>query len=146
MDRRLLTFGIAGVIGALAGGSAASSERANMSGLAERLAGNTLRIANPLGSIYLQFSATGRYRQVSNARDGVKAGTWRVEGDKVCLRQTRPAPPASYSGVCETIGARSLGQTWTRAGQSEGVRMTLLEGHVGGGSKRERVRRDVASL
>jgi len=40
-------------------------------------------------------------------------GTWKLEGDKVCITQTEPAPPANTAPTCLPFpGAKNVGDSW----------------------------------
>ena len=39
--------------------------------------------------------------------------TWKMEGDKICITQTEPAPPAAMAPVCLPFpGAKKVGDSW----------------------------------
>jgi len=40
-------------------------------------------------------------------------GTWKIEGDKICITQTDPAPAAGAAPTCLPFpGAKNVGDTW----------------------------------
>ena len=39
-------------------------------------------------------------------------GTWKAEGDKVCITQTDPAPAAGAAPVCLPLAAHKIGDSW----------------------------------
>jgi len=123
----LMTSVLAAMTVAFAGAALAETPSRT---LEERLAGNTLRITNRLGDLYVQFLPDGSYRELGP--NGVIAtGGWLTDGNRVCITQTQPAPPAAYRAVCETIAGREVGESWSRVDPRRGeIRTALLEGHV----------------
>jgi hypothetical protein len=68
----------------------------------------------------------GTYRG-QGRRGGLSRGSWKVEGDRICLRQSRPFPyPKSY---CTRMVDGGVGTTWQgKAVTGEDVTMTLVAG------------------
>jgi hypothetical protein len=57
------------------------------------------------------YNADGTYSRKTPA--GESKGTWKMDGDKVCLTQTEPAPPAGTAAVCVPFpGAKNVGDSW----------------------------------
>jgi hypothetical protein len=88
--------------------------------------GNTLVIKGPDGKevIRLYYDQGGGFS--AKAADGKTAkGTWKMDGDKICVTQTEPAPDASMPNPsCQPFtGAHKVGDTWevTRA---DGTKLT----------------------
>ena len=69
------------------------------------------------------YTAQGRRHDPSN-------GHWRVKGDKLCLKQSRPIPvPFSF---CTPLPSE-LGAGWTgKAVSGEAIQIKLVKGHVTG--------------
>src|SRR5215475_5065101 len=61
--------------------------------------GNTLVIKGPDGKevIRLYYDAGGAL-STKTADGKTTKGTWKLEGDKICVTQTEPAPEAAMSG------------------------------------------------
>jgi len=77
--------------------------------------GNTLVIKGADGKevIRLYYDADGKIS--TKAADGkTTKGTWKMEGDKICVTQTEPAPEATMAGAqCQPFsGAHKVGDTW----------------------------------
>jgi hypothetical protein len=77
--------------------------------------GNTLVIKGPDGKevIRLYYDADGAMS--TKMPDGkTSKGTWKMEGDKICVTQTEPAPPPEMAKPQCTpfTGARKVGDTW----------------------------------
>ena len=77
--------------------------------------GNTLVIKGPDGKevIRLYYDAGGAMS--TKMPDGkTSKGTWKMEGDKICVTQTEPAPAADMtSPQCTPFsGAHKVGDTW----------------------------------
>jgi len=88
--------------------------------------GNTLVIKGPDGKeiIRLYYDQGGALS--TKMTDGkTSKGTWKLEGDKICVTQTEPAPdPSMPTPQCQPFsGAHKVGDTWevTRA---DGVKLT----------------------
>lgn len=95
-----------------------------------RAFGNTIMSTYPDGrQAELWLAADGRYRAKGRRGDD-SSGTWRVNGDRLCLRQHRPFPaPFSY---CTPIPQR-MDHAWSaRAVTGEHIRVSLVRGHVVG--------------
>ena len=59
------------------------------------------------------YNADGSYTR--KTADGKESkGTWKMDGGKVCLAQTEPAPPAAMAApVCVPFpGAKNVGDSW----------------------------------
>ena len=58
------------------------------------------------------YNADGSYTR--KTADGKESkGTWKMDGGKVCLTQTDPAPPAGTAAVCLPFpGAKNVGDSW----------------------------------
>ena len=77
--------------------------------------GNTLIIKGPDGkeAIRLYYDAGGALS--TKAPDGkTTKGTWKMDGDKICVTQTEPAPPAEMAAPQCTpfTGSHKVGDTW----------------------------------
>jgi len=77
--------------------------------------GNTLVIKGPDGKeiIRLYYDAGGTYSGKTPDGKTVK-GTWKMDGDKLCVTQTEPPPDATMTGPqCTPFsGAHKVGDTW----------------------------------
>lgn len=57
------------------------------------------------------YDADGKYTRKTPA--GESKGTWKMDGGKICLTQTEPAPPATQGTVCLPFpGAKKIGDSW----------------------------------
>ena len=95
-----------------------------------RAYGNTIMSTYPDGrQAELWLAADGGY-QAKGRRGDDSSGTWRVSGNRLCLRQHRPFPaPFSY---CTEIPAR-MDRSWSaRAVTGEHISVSLVRGHVVG--------------
>jgi hypothetical protein len=90
--------------------------------------GNTLLTIDPDGrsrKIWLQPDGTW----TGLSRRGLDlAGKWRVEGDKVCLSQSKPALPGS---LCQRFPTDPETGVETKDPTGKTVRLKLVKGHVG---------------
>lgn len=80
-----------------------------------------------VGKLWLE--PNGAYR--GEGRSGrVSIGTWRVDGDRLCMRQRRPFPaPFSY---CTAIVPGGVGARWSgRAPDGEPINIQLVAGRQG---------------
>ena len=80
-----------------------------------RRARQPLVIKGPDGkeAIRLYYDAGGAMS--TKTPDGkTTKGTWKMEGDKICVTQTEPAPPADMAAAqCQPFtGAHKVGETW----------------------------------
>jgi hypothetical protein len=90
--------------------------------------GNTLLTIDPDGrsrKIWLQpdGSWTGLSRRGLDL-----AGKWKVEGDKVCLSQSKPALPGS---MCQTFPSDPEVGVEAKDPTGKTIRLKLVKGHVG---------------
>lgn len=57
------------------------------------------------------YDADGTFSRKTPA--GEIKGTWKVEGDKLCLTQTEPAPAAGTAPICiPANGGKQIGDSW----------------------------------
>ena len=57
------------------------------------------------------FNADGTFSRKTAA--GEIKGTWKLDGDKVCITQTEPAPPAGTPATCiPANGGKKVGDSW----------------------------------
>ncbi len=57
------------------------------------------------------YDADGSYKRKTAA--GESKGTWKMDGGKICLTQTEPAPPANQGTVCLPFpGPKNVGDSW----------------------------------
>lgn len=62
-----------------------------------------------LGRTY--YDADGSYKRKTPA--GETKGKWKMDGSKICLTQTEPAPPVNQGTVCLPFpGAKAVGDSW----------------------------------
>lgn len=89
--------------------------------------GNTLLTIDPDGrsrKIWLQPDGTW----TGLSRRGLDlAGKWKVEGDKVCLSQSKPALPGS---MCETFPTDPEAGVEAKDPTGKTIRLKLVKGHV----------------
>lgn len=117
----LLSFALAAAALAVQGaGAAPANVRAAF--------GNTLLTIDPDGrtrKIWLEPDGTW----TGLSRRGLDlAGKWKVEGDKVCLSQSKPALPGS---LCETFPAGAKAEVEAKDPGGKAVRLKLVKGRVG---------------
>ena len=97
--RRALALSLAGrlALGGYAALTGLNAQAADINPVVASAFGNTVLSTYPDGtSQKLWFHADGTWTGLSRRGDSL-AGRWRLKGDKVCLRQTRPATlPMSY--------------------------------------------------
>ncbi|MHB8283321.1 MAG: hypothetical protein ACYDD1_01460 [Caulobacteraceae bacterium] len=90
--------------------------------------GNTLLVIDPDGrSRKIWLTPDGTWTGLS--RRGLDlAGRWRMDGDKVCLSQSKPALPGS---LCQRFpDDLTLGGPATKAASQGRDMLKLVEGHV----------------
>ena len=91
--------------------------------------GNTIVLTYPDGRTgHLWLKPTGDYDYAG--RGGAPSrGRWRVEGGRMCLKQSRPIPiPFSY---CTPMQAAQIGAVWPgKAPTGEPIELKLVEGIV----------------
>lgn len=57
------------------------------------------------------YNADGTFSRKTAA--GEIKGTWKLDGDKLCLTQTEPAPPAGAPATCiPANGGKKVGDSW----------------------------------
>lgn len=89
--------------------------------------GNTILTIDPDGrsrKIWLQPDGTW----TGLSRRGLDlAGKWRVDGDKVCLSQSKPALPGS---MCEALPSDPKAEIETKDPTGKTIRLKLVKGRV----------------
>ena len=84
--------------------------------------GNTVVSTYPDGRQSRLWLNADQTYQLRGRRGGMSSGTWRLSGERLCLRQRRPASiPIS---ICRPVPQVRLGSQWTDTAQG-GVRITL---------------------
>jgi hypothetical protein len=105
------------------GAQAAAATPANVSAAL----GNTLLTIDPDGrsrKIWLQPDGTW----TGKSRRGLDlAGKWKVDGDKVCLSQSKPA---LFGSMCQKLPAEPEAVIETKDPAGQTVRLKLVKGHV----------------
>lgn len=88
--------------------------------------GNTLVIKSADGKevVRLYYDSDGKLS--TKYPDGkTTKGTWKIDGDKICVTQTEPAPDAAMSGPrCQPFtGSHKVGDSWEVTGP-DGTKVT----------------------
>jgi hypothetical protein len=81
--------------------------------VADIAVGNTLLVVNKWGPTYIVFTPSGGWR--ADVPTGAHTeGTWRVDGERLCVTQTSPLPPGVEIGPenCIALGAWTFDKTW----------------------------------
>ena len=97
----------------------------------EQAFGNTIVSTYPDGrTAELWLQSSGVYT-AAGRRGDPSSGRWRLKGDKLCLKQSRPLPaPFSY---CTPIPAGGVNSQWTtKAVTGEILQVRLVKGHQAG--------------
>jgi hypothetical protein len=100
-------------------------------------AGASANVSAAFGNTVLTIDPDGRSRKLWLKPDGTwtglsrrgldLAGKWRVEGDKVCLSQSKPALPGS---LCQRFPSDPQVGIETKDPTGKTVRLKLVKGHV----------------
>jgi len=126
MNRTILLLSAAVIAGPLAA-QAASSARSATSASVSAAFGNTLLTIDPDGrsrKIWLQPDGTW----TGLSRRGLDlAGTWKTDGDKVCLSQSKPSLPGK---MCEKFPTDPEAGVETKDPTGKTIRLKLVKGHV----------------
>lgn len=105
----------------LGGCSSMASEMLTPATNAAVLFNNTLRVTNSVGSIDIFVNEAGDYRQV-NFKGGAATGRWRFDGDRLCLTQLVPEPPADLKREnCTALRGSRVGDRWESPTDRGGV-------------------------
>lgn len=118
---------------AAAAGARADQAAAPTVGLVSEAFGNTIRSTYPDGrTAELWLSADGSYTAEGRRHDP-SSGRWKVKGQKLCLKQSRPiAAPFSY---CVPVPATGMSAAWTgKAYTGEAIEIQLIKGQIRGGA------------
>ena len=93
--------------------------------------GNTIRSTYPDGrTAELWLAPDGNYTAEGRRHDP-SSGHWKVKGEKLCLKQSRPFP---WFGYCFAVPKTSMADGWSgKAVTGEPIRIQLVQGHVVGG-------------
>ena len=94
--------------------------------------GNTIVSTYPDGrTAELWLAADGSYTGEGRRHD-LTGGHWKLKGDSVCLRQSRPIP--SLFSFCAPLPTGDLQTGWQgKAPTGEATRLKLVQGRAGGG-------------
>jgi len=95
--------------------------------------GNTIVSTYPDGrTAELWLAPDGSYKGLGRKRNDASAGHWKLKGDKLCLKQSRPLPvPFSY---CFPLPAGGFEKPWPgKAPTGEATTIKLVRGHIAGG-------------
>lgn len=94
-------------------------------------------VSAAFGNTLLTIDPDGRSRKIWLQRDGTwtglsrrgldLAGKWKVEGEKVCLSQSKPALPGS---LCQKFPSDPKAGIETKDPTGKVVRLKLVKGHV----------------
>src|SRR5215469_10254434 len=97
----------------------------------------TADVKAAFGNTLLTIDPDGRSRKIWLKPDGTwtglsrrgldLAGKWKVEGDKVCLSQSKPALPGS---MCEKFPTDPEAGTEAKDPTGQTIRLKLVKGHV----------------
>jgi hypothetical protein len=105
------------IAGMLAGGAHADGKKLSGEEIQALLAGNTVKASD-----YVEFyDASGALRGAE--KGGTYAGSWRIEGDKVCI-----AVPAYKYDECLTI--RKEGEKYAFVGKKKTVKVEVSSGNA----------------
>ena len=131
--KQILTLTLALSAIAAAGAQAASSskdrddDRQPAAEAVKRAFGNTIVSTYPDGRKARLWLQPGGYYTAMGRRGDRSAGRWRLKGDKLCLKQSRPIPV--WFSYCTAIPS---GKTWTaKAVTGEPIVVRLVKGKSG---------------
>ena len=90
--------------------------------------GNTTKATNAKGEVTkLWYAADGTF--TGDANGTAIKGTWKLNGDKVCLTQTDPAPAADApTNQCNPVTAHNVGDSWEIGEGEQKIKLELLAG------------------
>jgi hypothetical protein len=92
--------------------------------------GNTIQSTYPDGRQAEVWLASGGTYQSKGRRGQDTSGTWRMNGDRLCLSQQRPYwAPFEY---CTQLPDRTDAEWSAHAPTGENIRVRLVRGHVTG--------------
>lgn len=88
--------------------------------------GNTLVVKGPDGKELIRlYYDQGGVLSTKTPDGKTTKGTWKMDGDKLCLTQTDPAPPPGMGSQCQPFsGGHKVGDTW-EVTRGDGVKMTV---------------------
>lgn len=110
-------------------GALLTTSTAIAQGGVERAFGNTVLTIDPDGrSRKIWLNPDGTW--TGSSRRGLDlAGTWKVSGEKVCLRQSKPRLPGS---MCERFPTEFGAPMKVKDPSGKSVQLKLVKGKVGG--------------
>ena len=107
----------------------AGAARADTQATVSKAFGNTIVLTYPDGRKgYTYLQADGSYTGEGRRKDP-SAGHWRVKGEKLCFKQSKPLPvPFSY---CFAVPAEGVEKGFTiKAPTGEMAKVTFAHGHL----------------
>jgi hypothetical protein len=100
---------LAGMVAAALGVSLALAADDPMAGRYGNTVVTSTADGKEVGRTY--YNADGTLTRKTPA--GEIKGTWKIEGDKLCITQTEPAPPAGTAPVCVPgFAGKKVGDSW----------------------------------
>lgn len=124
MTRLLLLATIPAALVGAAGATAAAAASAEAPPAVQQAFGNTILSTYPDGRQARLWLRPGGDYTAMGRRGDRSSGHWRIKGEQLCLKQSRPMPV--WFSYCTPI---PTGQTWTaKAVTGERIRVKLVHG------------------
>lgn len=89
--------------------------------------GNTVVGTGGLAETHTYFKPDHTFEMKAPAFGVAFAGTWSLEGDKLC-RTFETLPPGVTNPLCSPIAAHKIGDVWTVDMNDQTITLTLVEG------------------
>jgi hypothetical protein len=89
--------------------------------------GNTTKVTYANGMVVkVWYNADHSF--TGEANGNAIAGTWKIEGDKICVTTTTGAVANMPATQCNPVVARKVGETWTLGEGEQQIKVELLAG------------------
>jgi len=118
----MLRFLIAAAVAGIATAASAGDE------IMTPYIGNTFTVTAPDGVTKIWYAADHTW--TGQGPQGAMNGTWKTDGDQLCVTQLAPPPAANMGNGCVKLDPHTVGETWswTQPGGGPTATMTLTAG------------------
>ena len=89
--------------------------------------GNTTKVTYP-GNMVVKIWYSADHTFTGESGGNAIAGTWKIDGDKICVTTTTGSMPNMPATQCNPVAARKVGESWTLGEGAQQIKVELLAG------------------